>query len=136
MEYRLLGAVKGILNSSTVKRVVISIALMLGACTGKQGTPKGVLSEGEMVQVLMDVYTLEEKVNRLNLRRDSSETVFANLKDRMFTKLDVSDSVFKRSFDYYMDNPGALEKVYSALVDSLNLREQRTPETKPNTAAQ
>jgi hypothetical protein len=43
----------------------------------------------------------------------------------MFAKLGVSDSVFKRSFDYYMDRPREMEQIYAALVDSLSLKEQR-----------
>ncbi len=107
---------------------------LLAACSGKDRTPKDILPPDEMVRVLSEVYINEEKVNRLNMRRDSAETVFAALKDRMFTKLHVPDSVFKRSFDYYMDHPVEMEKVYSALVDSLNLREQRAPDTQPKAA--
>ena len=126
---------KGILNSATVKRVVFILMTLLAACSGKDRTPKDILPPNEMVRVLSELYINEEKVNRLNLRRDSSETVFAALKDRMFTKLQMPDSVFKRSFDYYMDHPVEMEKVYSALVDSLNLREQRAPDTQPKAAA-
>jgi len=126
--------VKGILNSVTVKRVVFIMMVLLTACARKERIPKDVLPPDQMVKVLSELYVNEEKVNRLNMRRDSSETVFAALKDRMFTKLQVSDSVFKRSFNYYMDHPVEMEKVYSALVDSLNLREQRAPETQPKAA--
>ena len=37
----------------------------------------------------------------------------------------MSDSVFKKSFDYYMDRPKEMELIYTALVDSLSLMEQR-----------
>lgn len=125
---------KGILNSVIVKRVVFSMLILLAACSRQGHEAKAILPPAEMVRVLSDLYIVEEKVNRLSLRRDSAETVFANLKDRMFLKLGVPDSVFKKSIDYYMDHPDEMEQVYSALVDSLNLREQRATSTQPTEA--
>jgi hypothetical protein len=49
------------------------------------------------------------------------------MKERVFAEAAVSDSVFRRSLDYYMERPRELERIFSALVDTLQLREQRTP---------
>jgi len=78
-----------------------------------------------MVKTLTDVYIGEQKVNQLSLTSDSSKIVFDKIKGRIFEKAGVPDSVFKKSLDYYIDRPLELEKIYTALVDSLNLREQR-----------
>lgn len=80
-----------------------------------------------MVRVLTDIYLTEEKIARLSLSSDSAAQVFELLEGRIFEKLDVPDSVFRESLDYYTDHPAEMEKVYAALVDSLQLREQRTP---------
>jgi len=39
--------------------------------------------------------------------------------------------VFRKSMDYYMDHPMEMELIYTSLVDSLNLREQRVPAVRP-----
>jgi hypothetical protein len=39
--------------------------------------------------------------------------------------MNTKDSVFRKSLDYYMARPRTLEHIYTALIDSLNLREQR-----------
>lgn len=78
-----------------------------------------------MVSTLTDIYMVEEKVNRLGLVRDSAEKVFDSLRVRVFRNSPYPDSVFKRSLDYYTDRPKEMEMIYTALVDSLQLREQR-----------
>lgn len=94
------------------------------SCGGDK-KPKDILSKGEMVQMLMDVYITEEKVNRLALQRDSATKVFSALEQKVFEHRNLSDTVFKRSLNYYTDRPVELEAIYTALVDSLQLREQR-----------
>ena len=80
-----------------------------------------------MVKVMEDLYVAEEKINQLALARDSAKKVFEALKPRVFAASGVSDSVFKRSFDYYMERPAEMEQIYTALVDTLQLKEQRAP---------
>jgi hypothetical protein len=91
----------------------------------KPGRPAGILSEAQMVSTLTDIYMVEEKVNRLGLVRDSAEKVFDSLRVRVFRNSPYPDSVFKQSLDYYTDRPKEMEMIYTALVDSLQLREQR-----------
>lgn len=99
--------------------------LLLGACRKSTSAPTGILSKEDMVKILSDVLVTEEKINRLSLPVDSSKAVFRGLEVKMFEKAGVSDTVFRKSFDYYMDRPREMEEIYTALVDTLQLREQR-----------
>lgn len=101
--------------------------LVFFCCQSSDQKPASVLGQEEMVRVLTDIYLTEEKIARLSLSSDSAAQVFELLEGRIFEKLDVPDSVFRESLDYYTDHPAEMEKVYAALVDSLQLREQRTP---------
>ncbi len=83
-----------------------------------------------MVKALTEIYLAEQKINRLGLPRDSAEREFDRFKQLVFEKIEVSDSVFKRSFDYYMDRPKEMEIIFTALVDSLSLMEQRIESSK------
>jgi hypothetical protein len=105
--------------------VICSTLILLISCQAPEQKPKGVLSKNEMVQVLADVYITEEKVLRLNLLSDSAALVAAVMRAKALQQSDVSDSVFAKSFDYYMDRPKDMEEIYSVLVDTLQLREQR-----------
>ena len=78
-----------------------------------------------MVKVMSEIYLAEQKVNSLGLPRDSLEQIFSVMKDMIFKKAGTSDATFKRSLKYYLDEPKTVEDIYTALIDSLNLREQR-----------
>lgn|SRR5688572_1462469 len=97
------------------------------SCGGKR--PDGILSRQEMVQVMEELYLAEEKVNHLTLSRDSSKKVFEHMGRKVFESAAISDTIFKKSFDYYMERPREMELIYTALVDTLQLREQRAPFT-------
>lgn len=82
-----------------------------------------------MVKILADIYTQEEKVNRLALAPDSATKVFSYFRTKVFEKNQVADSTFRISLNYYMDHPKEMEAVYATLIDTLQLREQRAPTT-------
>lgn len=91
--------------------------------------PDEILSKAEMVRVMEELYIAEEKVNHLALSRDSARRVFDVMGAKIFQSAAISDTVFRKSFDYYMERPREMELIYTALVDTLQLREQRAPFT-------
>ena len=84
-----------------------------------------------MVDIMEDLYIAEEKVNYLALSRDSAMEVATLMEKKVFEKAAIKDSLFLKSFDYYMEHPREMELIYTALVDSLQLREQRAPTETP-----
>jgi hypothetical protein len=114
-----------LLRIFSCKGLIGGLILLLAVACGKEEKPTGVLSEEEMARVMMEIYISEEKINRLNLRRDSAEKIFEAASPIIFDKAGVSDSVFRQSYDYYFKRPKALQRIYTAVVDSLSLREQQ-----------
>lgn len=102
----------------------IVIVLIMLSCVSEE-RPTAVLPPDEMVHVLKNIYLMEGKVSRLGLSRDSSITVFNHLSGRLFDSLQINDSVFNVSMNYYQDHPDVLEDIYGRVVDSLNLQEQK-----------
>jgi hypothetical protein len=116
--------VKGLLYKRATVFCVVLFMLLGSACDQAARDPS-ILSHEEMVKVLTEVYLTEQKINRFGLARDSAEHEFERFHKIVFKKENMSDSVFKKSFDYYMDRPKEMELIYTALVDSLSLMEQR-----------
>ena len=108
-----------------VASVLVMILAGTFSCSKKEKTPEGILGKEEMAKTIQEVLLAEEKVNRLRLSTDSSKKVFTAIRGKIFEKTGVSDSVFNNSMNYYMDHPKELEQIYTALVDSLNLKEQK-----------
>jgi len=111
------------------KVVLLLCAAVFFSCLQNDKKPDNVLSEREMVKVLAEVYIAEQKVAGLALPQDSALKVFGLLQNKVFESTGVPDSVLKKSIDYYMEHPKEFEQIYSVLVDSLQLREQRTSST-------
>jgi hypothetical protein len=113
-------------------RLCIVIAIILGlSCCEKKQAPEGILSQDEMVAVMAELYIGEQKISTLGIKRDSLAQIFGVMKDRIFVKAGTTDSAFRKSLDYYMARPQDMEKIYTSLVDSLNLREQRAVSAQP-----
>jgi hypothetical protein len=96
------------------------------------GKPDDILTKDQMVKALTEIYITEQKVNRLGLQRDSADRQFERFEQLVFKKVGIADSVFKKSFDYYLDRPKEMHMIYTALVDSLSLMEQRIDSSPSN----
>ena len=111
----------------TIAQVSISGALIITffmAGCGGENEQKDVLTEEKMVKVLMEMYLAESKAGRMGIPYDSIKEIFPEFEALVFEKMEVSDTVFKKSMQYYFAHPKQLEHIYSAVVDSLNLKAQ------------
>ena len=129
MEFRFIMNTKG-WRSQFILCGAICALILCSSCSDSDRNNKDILTRAEMVKTMTEIYLAEQKINRLGLPRDSAEREFDHFKQLVFEKIDVSDSVFKRSFDYYMDRPKEMEIIFTALVDSLSLMEQRIEYSK------
>jgi hypothetical protein len=108
--------------------------LVLSAC-GKT-RPEGILTEKQMVNVMTELYLAEEKASRLSIPYDSAREIFPIFSAKAFEKASVSDTLFRKSLNYYMSEPEKLENIYTILVDSLNLKAQRAGAHKKDAASE
>jgi hypothetical protein len=115
---------KSVLNQIILGGFVFAL-MLCSSCGENEKGGKTVLTQEQMVKALTEIYLAEQRVNRLGAPRDSAALEFDRFKQTVFEKLEISDTVFKRSFNYYMDRPKEMERIFSALVDSLSLKEQR-----------
>jgi hypothetical protein len=127
MEIRFFKTISGGFVRVLFPGLLACLILTVQSCKKSGEAPRGILSRDQMVTVLSEMYITEEKVHRLNIPRDSSEQIFALMEGKVYEKTGVPDSVFAASLDYYTDRPLEMELIYSALVDSLHLMEQRAP---------
>jgi hypothetical protein len=100
-------------------------ATLLFSCE-KEELPGEILTPEQMVASLTELYVMEAKVSNIPVNRDSILQIADYLETRTFDKLGIPDSVFKKSYSYYLDRPKEMENIYTVLIDSLNLREQRS----------
>lgn len=109
-------------------RIFLSILIVFlsWGCRPKDKS-KGILTESEMVNVLIQLYLAEEKIALFPISYDSLSRLMPYFREHIFTQVGVQDSVFRKSMEYYMAHPKRLEYIYTAVVDSLSLQEQVVP---------
>lgn len=108
-----------------IRIILFGMMILVVSACGKSERPEGILTEKQMVNVMTELYVAEEKASRLSIPYDSTRKLFPMFSAKAFEKAGVSDSVFRKSLDYYMREPEKLENIYTILVDSLNLKAQR-----------
>lgn len=96
--------------------------LMAVACSSND-SPKGILGSEKMVDILIDIHLAEAGVQDMRLDRDSATVFFAAQEKYIFKKHNVTDSDFLRSYNFYIEHPAQLEDIYSAVIDTLSLRQ-------------
>ena len=98
------------------------LVIFLSGCDGP-GTPLGVLTEDEMVKILVDIHVTEGKVSALPIPYDSSQVLYKLLEREVFLKHQVSDSVFTQSMRFYLEDAAHMDRIYARVIDSLTVLE-------------
>ncbi|MBA9077474.1 DUF4296 domain-containing protein [Rufibacter quisquiliarum] len=111
---------------------VFLLSIFLLGCTPSPEKPADMLPEEKMTSVMIDIHLAEARVNNQVHHPDTARKVFKLLKKGILKKHGVSDSAFKHSYDFYLTNPAAMDKLYEKVIDSLSAREAKlTPQGKP-----
>ena len=93
------------------------------SCSNQDKLPDGFLSEKEMVTFLIDLHIIQSKVQNLRLSNDSAEVLFMILEKDLMEQYAIRDTVFYESYSWYLAHPEIMHEVYTAVVDTLSLRE-------------
>jgi hypothetical protein len=105
--------------------VLFAFAVLALSCSVQGRKPPGLLGKEDMVRAMTELYLAEQRVATIGVKRDSVMRIFDEMSPGVLARAGTTDSVFRKSFAYYMDHPQQLEEIYTALIDSLNLREQK-----------
>ena len=96
--------------------------LLLMSCNNRQTkvtAPNVLLSEPQMVEIMTDVYIIE---NAINYRRGKSIST-NNLKtkgyDALFEHYGITDSIFYENMDYYNDNVFVMKRILDSVAVNL-----------------
>ncbi len=103
---------------------VIALLLFTSACQRDQ-TPPGVLSKKDYAEYLVSVYVAEAKLNTYAITPDSAMSLFQPFEASLLQKFGQSDSTLQKTNQYYLAHPDQLEEIYTAVIDTLNLMEQK-----------
>lgn len=107
------------------KLFLLAVSCLFFTCGSNEDVPEGLLTESEMVELLVDIRVAEGKVTHLLLPQDSAQKVFKILENRIFEKYQVDTVAYKSSYQYYLLHPELGAKIFSTVLDSLNIMKER-----------
>ncbi len=98
--------------------------LLLLSCNDRQTkvtAPNVLLTEPQMVEIMTDVYILENAINYRRGKSISTNNLKAKGYEALFKHYDITDSIFYENLDYYNDNIFVMKRI----LDSVNVNFQR-----------
>jgi hypothetical protein len=114
-------------ENSTMRLSIYILLLTLAiSCQEKEKETKGVLTQTELSAFLIEMYLAEARIDNISIQKDSAIKLFLPYEEKLMKKFNLTDSTLKKTYQYYIDHPKEMEIVYDAVIDTLNLREQRS----------
>ncbi|MDX5340764.1 MAG: DUF4296 domain-containing protein [Cyclobacteriaceae bacterium] len=102
---------------------LLIILVCLLACQSSNRSKEGLLSEDQMVAILLDIQLTEGIVSAIPIPYDSSGKLYTLMEREIFVKHGVSDSVFTQSMKHYLEDALLMERIYARIIDSLTVME-------------
>jgi len=95
------------------------LLLFLFSCDRTEKRPENIISEDNMVPILVDIQILEATYNnRLIHEEDRNERMERYYKE-IFEKHETSSDLFNESYTYYEAHPIKLEAIYEVVLEKL-----------------
>ena len=112
-----------------MKNIFLAIILLtVLSCGESENKPDELLPKAKMVEMLIDIHILESEIQNLRIRKDSSQLIYNSLEREIFKNNNVDKGVYLKSFEYYLNDVEAMEKIYDVVIDSLNYMEKSLKE--------
>ena len=101
------------------------MSLFLIGCSEElpeRAAPDDLLSEAELIPVIIDLQILESHYHRTYARPDVYKTALDSASAIVFEKYKISKDNFESSYDYYAYDASHMYFIYEAALDTINLR--------------
>src|SRR5436190_24113954 len=105
----------------SLKNIIAVVAWMLcfQFCTQREGAvPKELISPDSMVNILVDVHLAEAATNVTRLN-DVQKFSASDLYPLIYKSHHIDSSAFRKSFEYYLQHPKKLDKIYEQVLNEL-----------------
>ena len=111
--------------------VLISLSSCAEYDPQHKGVPENLIDKSEFTDIMLDI-RLAEVIIRQDVTKNNgnnTDSITNYYFSFIFDKHNISQERFQVNLDYYTSNPGELDDINKAVVDSLNLLKERV---KPN----
>lgn len=114
---------------------LLILPLFIFSCGSQDEKPIDLASADTMTNLFLDIHLAEARIGRTVSHYDSSRMAYRNAHQELLQKYSLTDSAYRHSFDYYVNHPELMDKIYERVLDSLSLKEAQMAVTDSVTAA-
>lgn len=105
--------------------LILPVILILFACKNNSKEeipppPENVVSQQEMVDILVDVQLIEAAIKSDNDRKRKSDLYTNYYYDYLFEKHSISKDDFLASLKYYQENIQLFDEIYAEVIEQLS----------------
>lgn len=116
-----------------MKPTIITIIVMLFmACATDSGKPKDMLTDEQMVDVLVELHLAEARMDLLQIPQDSVRPLLRERYTEIFTDQNLDTAKFNATFAYYERYPEQMDSLYQKVIDELVEREALYRQNAPD----
>jgi hypothetical protein len=110
-----------------VKRIFCILSLAVLASCGQQDdkTPKNLLPEQKMVQILADVHIAESRIENRVVYPDTAMMLYTREQQRILEAHGVEEQLFRDTYRYYLNDIKKMDRLYEVILDTLSVREAK-----------
>jgi hypothetical protein len=110
---------------------LIAILMLVMGCQTESGQddkhPPGVLTEKQMVKVLVDVHTAEGIIKE-HTEEEKRQLRVREYYSKIMQIHDIDRSTFTQSYNYYIQHPKQLEEIYVKVLEKLSQQKAEVEE--------
>ena len=102
----------------------ILIIILITGCSKRLEIPSDLYNREMMANIMTDVYVLEFKVKEVKVNHDSLQKIYNLYEKELFQEKGYDSLKYRKSLEFYIDQPEHIEYIYSLIADSLSVRNQ------------
>ncbi|MBK7681287.1 MAG: DUF4296 domain-containing protein [Bacteroidia bacterium] len=101
--------------------IVLMLSLFFGCSKKQVEVPADVIPRDTMIVVLAEIHLAEASIQVLNVEvKDSLKAVSFGFYNYIFSKHNITQELFKKSFDYYRSEPAYFHAMYDEVITRLS----------------
>lgn len=116
-----------------IQRALIIIILFFSSCSLEQkeiSIPDYVISQDSMVHILVDVHIQEAMMNQYSQEGRHMKMNPVKQYQLIFDKYKISKERYDSSYQFYLDNPSLMNKIYENVVIELSKKQAEIEQDK------
>lgn len=116
-----------------IQRALIIIILFFSSCSLEQkeiSIPNYVISQDSMVHILVDVHIQEAMMNQYSQEGRHMKMNPVKQYQLIFDKYKISKERYDSSYQFYLDNPSLMNKIYESVVIELSKKQAEIEQDK------